>query len=109
MRIVFANNKLRRLCEQRGAAERTLGKAGAQKLRTRLAELRAAQNVSELIAGNPHPLRGEYSDLFALRLDGGRRIVFAALLQDAPWMEIRSIDWSRVTAVQIEFIGDYHD
>lgn len=43
MTILFANNKLRRLCEQRGVAERMLGQAGAQKLRTRLAEMRAVQ------------------------------------------------------------------
>ena len=109
MTILFANNKLRRLCEQRGVAERILGQAGAQKLRTRLAEMRAAQCVMELIAGDPHPLRGEYNGLFAIRLDGGRRIVFSALARDAPSMEVRSIDWSRVNAVQIEFIGDYHD
>lgn len=107
--IGFRDKKLRELCEKQAMARKKLGDACAHKLQTRLAELEAAATVAELVAGNPHPLKHDRAGQFALKLDGGIRLVFAPANEPIPRMPDSAIDWSRVTAVCIEFIGDYHD
>ena len=109
MDIRFKDKKLRRLCETRALAERRLGADCARKLRSRLGDLEAAACVTELRAGRPHALTGDRTGQFALNLAGGRRLVFAPAQGPCPHHADGSIDWSRVTAVRIEFIGDYHD
>lgn len=86
-----------------------LGTAGAKKLRARLADIDAADNVRELVAGRPHPLTGNRSGQFALDLHKGCRLVFEPLELPPPELDAGGIDWSRVRRVRIIEIGDYHD
>lgn len=81
----------------------------ARKLRTRLADLRAAGNVAELTAGRPHPLKCDRAGQFALDLHGGKRLVFEAANNPVPIRSDASIAWDLVAKVRIVFIGDYHD
>ncbi len=109
MDIHFKDKKLRELCEKRAVAEKKLGAASARKLRTRLDDLEAATRVTDLTAGNPHPLKGDRHGQFALDLAGGWRLVFAPMHDPCPVKDDQSIDWSHVTIISIEYIGDYHD
>ena len=109
MEIKFKDKKIRKLCEERAAAEKKLGAACARKLRGRLGDLEAAATVAELKAGHPHPLKGGRSGQFALNLVGGWRLVFAPANDPCPRYADGGIDWSQVTIVSIEYIGDYHD
>lgn len=109
MEIKFKDKKLQTLCEKQQVAVKKLGSACANKLRTRLADLVAASRVSDLVAGHPHPLSGELQGQFALNLTGGWRLVFAPANDPVPRRDDASIDWSAVTIVSIEYIGDYHD
>ncbi len=109
MEITFANDKLQNLCEQKNLAQRKLGAKCAKKLITRLADLAAVSCVKELFAGRPHPLKGDRAGEFAVDLEGGKRLVFKPDNDPIPLNEDGSIDWSKVTAVSIVFIGDYHD
>lgn len=109
MHILYKDNKLRELCEKRAVAEKKLGAANAKKLRIRLLALEAASRVSELVAGNPHPLKGDRAGQFALDLAGGWRLVFAPAHDPCPEHAHGGIDWSQVTLICIEYIGDYHD
>lgn len=109
MEINFKDKKIRELCERQAVAEKKLGAACARKLRTRLGDLEAASCVTELVAGNPHPLKGDRVGQFALDLAGGWRLVFAPDHDPCPTRDDGGIDWSQVTIVSIEFIGDYHD
>lgn len=109
MEIHFKDKKIRELCEKRTVAEKKLGAACARKLRTRLDDLDAASRVSELVAGNPHPLKGDRLGQFAVDLAGGWRLVFAPDHEPCPRKSDQSVDWSQVTIICIEFIGDYHD
>lgn len=59
--------------------------------------------------GRPHPLTGDRAGEFAVDLEGGTRLVFKPDNEPIPLNEDGSIDWSKVTAVCIVFIGDYHD
>jgi len=86
-----------------------LGKACARKLRSRLADLDAADSVQDLVAGRPHPLKGERAGQFAVDLQGAKRLVFKTANDPIPYKDDGKIDWSKVTHVCIVFIGDYHD
>jgi len=109
LEILFKDKKIRDLCEKRAVAEKKLGADCAQKLRARLSDLEAASGVTDLVAGNPHPLKGDRKGQFALNLAGGRRLVFSPAHNPCPRDAAGAIDWSRVTVICIEFIGDYHD
>jgi len=109
LEILFKGKKLRDLCEKQVVAKKKLGDACARKLRTRLAELEAAAQVTDLVAGNPHPLKGDRRRQFALDLAGGWRLAFTAANDPVPLTTDGAIDWPKVTIVSIEFIGDYHD
>lgn len=109
MEIDFRDDKLRDLCEKEQVARKKLGDACARKLRSRLADLDAARVVTDLVAGRPHPLKHDRAGQFALDLAGGTRLVFAPANDPLPQTRNGSTDWSKVNAVRIEFIGDYHD
>lgn len=109
MEIRYKDKKVRELCEKQAVAEKKLGAASARKLKVRLLALDAAVRVTDLVAGNPHPLKGERFGQFALDLAGGWRLVFAPDHDPCPTRPDGGIEWSQVTIVSIEYIGDYHD
>ncbi len=109
MEVRYKDKKLREICEKKAAAEKKLGAASARKLQVRLLALEAATRVTDLVAGNPHPLKGDRLGQFALDLAGGRRLVFAPAHDPCPTRPDGSIEWSEITIISIEFIGDYHD
>jgi len=109
MDIDFSSPDLQALCEQQRLMTKKFGESCSRKLRTRLSDLRAAENVVELIAGRPHPLKHDRAGQFALDLHGGKRLVFEPANNPVPTREDESIVWELVTKVRIVFIGDYHD
>ena len=109
MEVRYKDNKIRDLCEKQAVAEKKLGAASARKLMVRLVALEAAARVTDLVAGNPHPLKGDRLGEFALDLAGGWRLVFAPAHDPCPTRPDGGIEWSQVTIVSIEYIGDYHD
>ncbi len=109
MDIEFSSPDLQALCEQQRLMTKQLGDNCSRKLRTRLADLRAAANVAELTSGRPHLLKRDRAGQFALDLHGGKRIVFEPANNPVPTREDDSIAWDLVTKVRIVFIGDYHD
>lgn len=109
LEIRYKDKKIRDLCEKQAVANQKLGATCARKLRLRLAELEAATQVTELIAGRPHPLSGNRQGQYALDLAGGWRLVFAPAHDPCPMLPSGGIDWAQVTIISIEYIGDYHD
>ena len=109
MEINFKDKKIRELCEKQAVADRKLGAACARKLRSRLSDMEAASRVTDLVAGHPHSLKGDRAGQYALDLAGGWRLVFAPDHDPCPTRLDGGIDWSQVTIVCIEYIGDYHD
>lgn len=80
-----------------------LGKPATRRLHARLADLMAASSVADLVAGHPHPLRGDRAGQLALDLDGGRRLVLEPYEDPAPARDDGSIVWARVTDVMHRF------
>ena len=109
MDIEFSSSDLQALCEQQRIMTKQLGDICSRKLRTRLADLRAAANVVELTAGRPHPLKGDRAGQFAIDLHGGKRLAFEPANNPVPTLNDDSIAWNLVNKIRIVFIGDYHD
>lgn len=109
MDIEFNHEHLRRLCESYAVAKKKLGTNCAKKLRTRLSDLQASQCVTELVAGDPHPLKGDRDGEFAVSLADGWRLTFVPDHVPVPTSPNGKIDWSKVNKIRIVFIGDYHD
>jgi proteic killer suppression protein len=109
MVISFADEKLERICSVEREALRRLGKPGARQLRARLADMVSVARVTELVAGHPHPLKGDREGEFSVNLDGGRRLTFRPSASPVPRLEGGAVNWQEVTAVEVVFIGDYHD
>ena len=109
MKIQFVDNKIRSLCEKQEVANKKLGEVCARKLRTRLSDIEAVNCVTDLVAGNPHPLKGDRMGQFAVDLNGGYRLVFMPDHDPYPIYLDGGIDWSQVINVCIVYIGNYHD
>ncbi len=109
MEINFGDKKIQDLCEKQVIATRKLGPQNARKLKTRLSELEAAGCVSELFNGRPHELTGDRAGQYSVDLSGGCRLVFSPDHTPCPTKKDGGIDWTSVTIICIEYIGDYHD
>lgn len=108
MEITFLNNEIESLCASGSLANKKYGTVVAKKIAQRLVELFAAESVSELIAGHPHPLTGNRAGQFSMRLDGAFRLIFESTNQPPPQKPDGGIDWNSVTKITILSIEDYH-
>ena len=77
-----------------------LGTRVAEFLKRRLADLRAATSVDDLVAGRPRALEGT-DQLMVVDLCDGHRMVFCANHPKNPMTESGELDWARVSRVKI--------
>lgn len=108
LELAFSKRSLRHLCENEAKAKRELGASVAQKLRRRLADLRAATCVTDLVAGQPRELENLRSRHIAVDLREGFRIVFCANHNAIPTLESGGVDWAKVSRVKIMRIESDH-
>jgi hypothetical protein len=97
LELAFANKALRQLCESSVKANRKLGVDIANELRRRVADLRAATSVRDLLIGAPR----EAEDQIALDVGPCFQITFCANHNTVPTLESGAIDWSKVSRVKI--------
>ena len=109
MIISYFDDDIEALCKQSKLATRKLGAESAKKLQRRLSEMFAANVVTELPAGRPHPLLRDRLGQYAVDLHGKHRLVFKPTRQPPPAKEDGSIDWAQVDEITIIEAGDYHD
>lgn len=101
MELAFAEKSLRQLCENEAIAKRKLGVRVAEKLKRRLADLRAASSVQDLAVGRPRELEGRYQHQMAVDLCDGYLIVFTANNNTVGLLESGAIDWGTVSRIKI--------
>ena len=101
MELAFATKSLRDICESAERATQKLGPRVSEKLKRRLADLRAAVSVSDLIAGRPHELDGLQQRRVAVELGAGYHLIFSANHAVIPKLESGKMDWSKVTRVKL--------
>jgi plasmid maintenance system killer protein len=98
LELSFANKALRQLCESSVKADRKLGVDLANELRRRVADLRAATSVQDLLIGVP---RETQTDQISLDVAPTFQITFCANHNTVPKLESGAIDWSKVSRVKI--------
>ncbi len=90
------------LCECQMSAEREFGIEVARELRARLADIREASTVLELLAGQPQEIADGRHRCYEIRLPEGYRMVICANHDPLPLQEDTGrVDWSRVSRVKI--------
>ena len=106
LELAFDTKSLRDLCEKEEKARRELGPDVAQKLKHRLADLRAAESVKELVAGRPRETESVNPGCFVIDLADGSRLAFCANHRKAPLLTSGGVDWGRVSRIKILRIED---
>ena len=101
MELAFATKSLRSVCESAEEARRKLGSAVSEKLKRRLADLRAAVSAQDLIAGHPCELDGARQRRIALQLTNGYRLLLCPNHSVPPKLESGKLDWAKVSRVKL--------
>jgi plasmid maintenance system killer protein len=106
--ILFKTKKLKKSCSDDAKALKEFGKSRARKIRQRLDDLDAADNLQEmtLLPGRFHALKGNRAGQLSLDLDGPYRLIFEAIHPDGK--SESAAEWVDVTAVRILSIEDTH-
>jgi hypothetical protein len=108
LELAFESRPLRTICESALQAKLELGTAIAEILQHRLADLRAATTIRDIVAGRPRLLDGTDSKQMAVDLCEGQRIVFCANHPNNPMTETGNLDWTRVSRIRILRIETDH-
>jgi proteic killer suppression protein len=107
--IAFRREKLRKVCNDSRLLAKEYGRERAVKIQLRLDQLRAASTLSEMATlpgARCHELRGAREGQLAVDLVQPWRLIFMPF----EWVEkdTGGLDWSKVEAILIEEIVDYH-
>jgi proteic killer suppression protein len=102
--LSFATESLRTVCETEERAANEFGADVAKVLQARISDLEAASSPDVLPAGRPR-LYGDSGDHMAVDLAAGRFLVFRANHKKRPVLADGSINWSKVSRIQIVTIG----
>jgi len=101
MIIAFASTDVRDICEDAGAGDQSIGREAGRMLRDRLADIRAAVTLGDLMVGNPRT-GGEDGRELRIDLTDAKTLVLianhVALPQGRPGT---GVDWTRVSYVKV--------
>ena len=112
MDILFGSTKLAKTCTSTTKAVRSYGPLCAKALRLRLDEARAAPTLAvlgKLPHTRCHELTGDRKGQLAVDLRHPQRLIFAPANNPVPLKADGGLDWSKVTAITILEVVDYHD
>ncbi len=111
MKIYFNNRKLEKICSDQKQGIRELGDQCAKKLRQRLIELGAADNLSDISRFPParcHELTGDRKGSFSVDLQHPYRLIFKPLGDPVPELTTGGLDLKEICEVLIIEIADTH-
>ena len=100
MELAFDSKELRSICESEEDAKQQLNSFVVESLKHRLADLRAAISIKDLVAGKIRPLDNSDQQMVA-DLSDGYQLIFCANHPKNPLLESGNLDWSRVSRIKI--------
>lgn len=109
--IIFRTGKLEKECNDSRLSRKKHGKERSDRLRRRLDELRAANNLEEmrtLPQARAHELVGDRAGQISLDLDHPYRLIIEPAHDPIPVKEDGGLDWQNITAVRVLEIADTH-
>ncbi|MFW5828313.1 MAG: hypothetical protein ACOCU4_09475 [Alkalispirochaeta sp.] len=111
MKVTYANEKTRRLCEEEKAARKQFGDAAARQLHRRVRVLMEAERLSDIPHTPPprlHLLSGYKEPTYGVVVHKGLRIVLEPADEPVPLLGDGGVDKGNVRSVQIVTVEDYH-
>lgn len=105
MVISFDTEALKNVCIDGALADQSLGAAAAEALRTRLDDIRAADNVFDLLAGQPTASAHDGVECYTVNLAEGVRLVFVPGHNQPRVNPQGGVDWARVRRVRVVAVG----
>ena len=101
MEIQFDTKDLRDACEQEAAAIELLGVTAAETLMGRLSDIRAAEAISDVVAGSPQ--HGQYGEVDCIRfsLGDGAVLVLTPNHSKPRLDDAGNADWPNVRRVRV--------
>ena len=111
MQIHYKTNKLKRQCEEERLGIRAWGAQVAEKVRQRIAELRAAVcllQISRLPPPRCHELNANREGQLSVDVSQNQRLIFEPNHDPIPALPAGGLDWSSVTEIIIMEVTDYH-
>lgn len=106
MEIAFITKELRELCLNEETATRALGSNAAEALKKRLADINAAEWITEVLAGRPKRYKSSESEGYIFELDSGLilKVIPNHLKQRIDVNH--QVDWTKVRRVKVVFVGE---
>lgn len=101
MELAFDSKSIRTLCESATHAEVQFGPAAAEALRRRLADLRAAVSLDDLLVTPARLLRNDDSSVMIVDFCAGHQLVLCVNHPKPPKMPNGSIDWANVCRIKL--------
>lgn len=110
MKITFTDKKFEKLVNDDRKLLRAFGKLRAEKIKIRLAQLRFAINLVELIdlPGNYHELTNNRKGQWACDLDQPYRMIFKPHESPIPTNENGQYLWKEIKALEVIEVVNYH-
>ena len=102
--IIIPDESMRDLCEHCVVADKILGQEIAKRLRSRIADLQAATNVSDVTAGRPTPA-ADGSASISYALGSGARLVVEPADDPIPRDDRGAINWAQVKKIRVTLQG----
>ena len=110
MDITFKHKKLKKLANDDKKLVKEFGKLRADKIKSRLAQLRFATTLEEVrnMPGNYHELINNRKGQWACDLDQPYRLVFTPQESPIPTNEHGKYVWVEITGVEVIGVVNYH-
>lgn len=96
----FDSLDLRALCEDENMALQQLGIEISSKLKDRIADINAARVVSELLAGDPKPLKND-PGCYKINIGNSHQLIFCCNHVKAPLNNKKGINWQEVSRIKL--------
>ena len=109
MELSFESRDLRAVCEFESEAQKELGARVAAVLKRRLADMRAATSIKDLVAGRPRELEGADGEFMVIDLSDGFWLVFAANHPRNSRTTSGELDWAKISRIKILKIETKND
>ena len=109
MEIAFSTKSLRDTCESEEMSRQKFGPEVAERLKRRLADLRAASSIKDIVLGNVREVPRTRGPAMCVDLFNGYRLVIRANHIQNPTLATGKVDWSAVSRIKITRIERPND
>lgn len=105
LELTFVSETIRDICYNEDQAKVMLGEPVALALKRRLADMRAEEFVTGLLAGSPGEITYQGNPAYKLNLSTQELLIFCSGNTPSPKLEDGSMNWDQVSRVKLMQIG----